>query len=108
MLTSFGANVPVFWSECLLLFCKSPALHHSKPGFRGQKSPAFLRFFFRFTGFRERVCQPKERLSVILTSLSPGVKTNDTDCLRYSDHLPDAVPSALRCTKNNHKLVCYF
>ena len=93
MLTSFGANVPVFWSECLLLFCKSPA---------------FLRFFFRFTGFRERVCQPKERLSVIPTSLSPGVKTNDTDCLRYSDHLPDAVPSALRCTKNNHKLVCYF
>ena len=54
------------------------------------------------------MCQPKERLSVILTSLSPGVKTNDTDCLRYSDHLPDAVPSALRCTKNNHKLVCYF
>ena len=54
MLTSFGANVPVFWSECLLLFCKSPALHHSKPGFRGQKSPAFLRFFFRFTGFREK------------------------------------------------------
>ena len=101
MLTSFGANVPVFWSECLLLFCKSPALHHSKPGFRGRKA--------RLSSvFRERVCQPKERLSVILTSLSPGVKTNDTDCLRYSDHLPDAVPSALRCTKNNHKLVCYF
>ena len=38
MLTSFGANVPVFWSECLLLFCKSPALHHSKPGFRGRKA----------------------------------------------------------------------
>ena len=90
MLTSFGANVPVFWSEYRLLFCKSPALHHSKPG------------------FRERVCQSKERLSVILTSLSPGGKTNDTGCLRYSDHLPDAVPSALRCTKNNHKLVCYF
>ena len=100
MLTSFGANVPVFWSEYRLLFCKSPALHHS--------SRAFLRFFFRFTGFRERVCQSKERLSVILTSLSPGGKTNDTGCLPYSDHLPDAVPSALRCTKNNHKLVCYF
>ena len=38
MLTSFGANVPVFWSESLLLFCKSPALHHSKPGFRGRKA----------------------------------------------------------------------
>ena len=38
MLTSFGANVPVFWSECLLLFCKSPALHHSQPGFRGRKA----------------------------------------------------------------------
>ena len=38
MLTSFGANVPVFWSERLLLFCKSPALHHSKPGFRGRKA----------------------------------------------------------------------
>ena len=104
MLTSFGANVPVFWSERLLLFCKSPALHHSKPGFRGRKA----RLSSVFSSGRERVCQPKERLSVILTSLSPGIKTNDTDCLRYSDHLPDAVPSALRCTKNNHKLVCYF
>ena len=107
MLTSFGANVPVFWSECLLLFCKSPALHHSKPGFRGRKA-GLSSVFSSGSPVRERVCQPKERLSVILTSLSPGIKTNNTDCLRYSDHLPDAVPSALRCTKNNHKLVCYF
>ena len=108
MLTSFGANVPVFWSECLLLFCKSPALHHSKTGFRGRKARLSSVFSSGSPGFREGVCQPKERLSVILTSLSPGIKTNNTDCLRYSDHLPDAVPSVLRCTKNNHKLVCYF
>lgn len=107
MLTSFGANVPVFGVNACFFSAKARLFTTQNPAF-GAEKPAFLRFFFRFTGFRERVCQPKERLSVILTSLSPGIKTNNTDCLRYSDHLPDAVPSALRCTKNNHKLVCYF
>ncbi|MBW9279572.1 hypothetical protein FDF36_17965 [Bacteroides fragilis] len=37
MLTSFGANVTVFWSECLLLFRKTPTLIHPKPGFRNRK-----------------------------------------------------------------------
>ncbi|RGY68735.1 hypothetical protein DXA27_10380 [Bacteroides fragilis] len=44
MLTSFGGNVTVFWSECLLLFRKPPALIHPKPGFRNRKgrlSPCF-------------------------------------------------------------------
>ena len=49
MLTSFGANVPVFWSECLLLFCKSPALHHSKPGFRGRKAGLSYVFYYGST-----------------------------------------------------------
>ena len=65
MLTSFGANVPVFWSECLLLFCKSPALHHSKPGFRGRKA----------------------RLSSVFSSGSPVLKSVSAQraIIRHSD-----------------------
>ena len=66
MLTSFGANVPVFWSECLLLFCKSPALHHSKPGFRGRKA----------------------RLSSVFSSGSPVLEKCEKECVSPKSDYP--------------------
>ena len=44
MLTSFGANVPVFWSECLLLFCKARLFTTQNPAF-GAEKPGFPPFF---------------------------------------------------------------